>query len=149
MEHLVRIHAHGLSDGYSQIFRSALWPLDYGSATKLAIWQPCTYLSMHSCGSTPRGLDQQGGAEGGGGGGGGPPIQPIPPPPPPSGPSSAPPVVSRDGCAKVPPLDLTGKAISIGTVGIGYCDYHLVTLVSVLIGYCDHFPNSQKPISVL
>ena len=35
------------------------------------------------------------------------------------------------------------------TVGIGYCDYHLVTLVSVLIGYCDYFPNSQKPISVL
>ena len=35
------------------------------------------------------------------------------------------------------------------TVGIGYCDYHLMTLVSVLIGYCDYFPNSQKPISVL
>ena len=32
------------------------------------------------------------------------------------------------------------------TVDIGYCDYHLVTLVSVLIGYCD---NSQMPISVL
>ena len=25
------------------------------------------------------------------------------------------------------------------TVSIGYCDYHLVTLVSVLIGYCDYF----------
>ena len=35
------------------------------------------------------------------------------------------------------------------TVGIGYCDYHLVTLVSKFIGYCDYFPNSQKPISVL
>ena len=35
------------------------------------------------------------------------------------------------------------------TVGIGYCYYNLVTLVSVLIGYCDYFPNSQKPISVL
>ena len=35
------------------------------------------------------------------------------------------------------------------TVGIGYCDHLLVTLVSVLIGYCYYFPNSQKPISVL
>ena len=35
------------------------------------------------------------------------------------------------------------------TVGIGYCDYHLVTLVIVLIGYCVYFSNSQKPISIL
>ena len=73
------------------------------------------YICVQSCGSTPRGLDQQGGAaEGGGvGGDGGPPsIQPIPHPPPPPA-SSAPPGViiapGDGGCAKVPPLDLSGK----------------------------------------
>ena len=35
------------------------------------------------------------------------------------------------------------------TVGMGYCDYHLVTLVSVLIGYCDYFPNSQVNFSTV
>ena len=33
-------------------------------------------------------------------------------------------------------------ALAKGTVGIGYCDYHLVTLVSVLIGNCDYLSNS-------
>ena len=44
-------------------------------------------------------------------------------------------VKSAPGCV----IPVSRLNLILSTVFIGYCDYHLVTLVGVLIGYCDYF----------